>query len=199
MLSKEQIAQLNEPLDTGRVAHRDQSGKQLSYIEGYDAIDTANQIFGYGEWGYDIISLDISKESSKVFYTAIIRLSVTGCHSVTDVGIGITPTEKPEGHEMAIKGAVTDALKRALRTFGNQFGNSLYDKDSPVTNTQPARPAARPAPAQPTQIGLAEKISCNQCGKMAVLKSGVSKKTDKPYTGWVCPDNHWQWPEKAGA
>ena len=31
-----------------------------------------------------------------------------------------------EAHEQAKKGAVTDALKRALRAFGNQFGNELY-------------------------------------------------------------------------
>jgi hypothetical protein len=36
-----------------------------------------------------------------------------------------------DAHEMAEKGAVTDALKRALRTFGNQFGNGLYG-DGPV-------------------------------------------------------------------
>ena len=31
-----------------------------------------------------------------------------------------------ESHEQAEKGAVTDAVKRALRTFGEQFGNGLY-------------------------------------------------------------------------
>jgi len=31
-----------------------------------------------------------------------------------------------EAHEQAEKSAVTDAMKRALRMFGNQFGNSLY-------------------------------------------------------------------------
>lgn len=42
-----------------------------------------------------------------------------------------------EAHEQAEKGAVTDALKRALRTFGNQFGNSLYGADrTPVSHTQ---------------------------------------------------------------
>ena len=32
-------------------------------------------------------------------------------------------------HESAIKEAETDAMKRALMTFGNQFGLALYDKD----------------------------------------------------------------------
>ena len=31
-----------------------------------------------------------------------------------------------EGHETAFKGSVTDALKRALRSYGEQFGNALY-------------------------------------------------------------------------
>jgi len=31
---------------------------------------------------------------------------------------------------MAIAGAITDGLKRALRQFGDQFGNALYDKES---------------------------------------------------------------------
>ena len=31
-----------------------------------------------------------------------------------------------DAHENARKGAVTDALKSALRGYGEQFGNSLY-------------------------------------------------------------------------
>ena len=31
-----------------------------------------------------------------------------------------------EAHESALKGAETDATKRALATFGNQFGLALY-------------------------------------------------------------------------
>ena len=33
-----------------------------------------------------------------------------------------------DAHEGGAKEAVTDAIKRAMRSFGNQFGNSLYDK-----------------------------------------------------------------------
>ncbi len=32
--------------------------------------------------------------------------------------------------------AVTDALKRAMRSFGNQFGNSLYDKSKQHQSAQ---------------------------------------------------------------
>src|SRR4051812_31969840 len=34
-----------------------------------------------------------------------------------------------QAHESAIKEAETDAMKRALMTFGNPFGLALYDKD----------------------------------------------------------------------
>ncbi len=58
-----------------------------------------------------------------------------------------------EAHEHAEKGAVTDALKRALRTFGNQFGNSLYGDghvDIPETynGTQSPQRATTTASAQ---------------------------------------------------
>ena len=46
----------------------------------------------------------------------------------TDVGCAFVRRETPEEHETACKGAVTDATKRALRQFGDQFGNRLYDK-----------------------------------------------------------------------
>ena len=53
-------------------------------------------------------------------------------------------------YDTASKGAVSDALKRALRTFGAQFGNSLYDKGrhgqaQPKPQTQ--RPRKTKAPA----------------------------------------------------
>ena len=34
-----------------------------------------------------------------------------------------------QAHESAIEEAETDAMKRALMTFGNTFGLALYDKD----------------------------------------------------------------------
>jgi recombination DNA repair RAD52 pathway protein len=47
------------------------------------------------------------------------------------VGVG---NGKPENEgdviESAVKEAETDALKRALRTFGNTFGLALYEKDA---------------------------------------------------------------------
>ncbi len=56
-----------------------------------------------------------------------------------------------ESHEMAEKGAVTDALKRALRTFGDQFGNGLYgDGRVELPDADVARPQGNSGSAQNT-------------------------------------------------
>jgi hypothetical protein len=48
-----------------------------------------------------------------------------------------------DAHERAIKAAETDATKRALATFGNRFGLSLYDKDQ--NGVTPRKPDPQPA------------------------------------------------------
>jgi len=137
----EQIAQLNQPLDPKRVKHRQGGGgMQLSYLKGHDAIDTANRIFGYGNWGYDLLGVELQNvmgEDGGViggYYAARVKLTVAGCVPVTEEGVcpvqeGRNPRARIDAHDMARKGAITDALKRALRCFGDQFGNSLYDNE----------------------------------------------------------------------
>ena len=162
----EQLAQMQAPLDGARVEHRRQAGQQLSYIEAWDAMATANRIWGFDGWNY---TLDRLEQQGDV-WLAIVTVRVhAGDRVVTrqDVGIGIpvkprdAASASPEANETAIKGAVSDALKRALRSFGNQWGLSLYDKDAPepVTQAQPqpaARPAAQQQPAQPARAASAD-------------------------------------------
>ena len=50
--------------------------------------------------------------------------------------------DNADGHETAIKGAVTDGMKRALRSFGVQFGNGFYG-DQPAEAPKAQRTAAR--------------------------------------------------------
>ncbi len=139
--SPEQVAQLEQALDPKRVKHRaGGGGTQLAYLKGHDVIDTANKIFGYGNWGYDLLGVELNTipgDSGEVvgsYYAARVRLSVAGCMPITEEGVcavqeGRNPRAKIDSHDMARKGAITDALKRALRCYGDQFGNSLYDTD----------------------------------------------------------------------
>lgn len=143
---------LKADLDPARVKTRSQSGTSLSYLEGYDVIDTLNRIFGFGGWDMFVRDIAFQAEAGpNGGYRATVEICTMGdktgasvCRA--DVGFGIVQgkdTARPEAYEMAVKTAVTDAMKRAARTFGAQFGNSLYDKDSPLHqgNQGPARSA----------------------------------------------------------
>ena len=59
-------------------------------------------------------------------YAATVRVTVPGSQPRVDVGFQAVADDTVEGHETAYKGSVTDALKRALRSYGSQFGNGLY-------------------------------------------------------------------------
>ena len=139
---------LEQPLDPSLVSRRDGRGnRQYDYIEGHTVIDQANAIFGYGGWGYELcgdVSLrriekvDVRTGEVKVnyAYSAPVRVSVVGAPPRTDIGFHVVTEDTPEGHETAAKGAVTDGLKRALRSFGDRFGNGLYG-DQPTANGRP--------------------------------------------------------------
>ena len=145
MFNKNQLASLSQELDSSRVKTREiktreQGNISLSYIEGFDVIDTANTIFGYGNWDYAISKLEfISSEMNQnqnhvICYKAIVQVLIHSDDHSKDIsrqdvgfGTGVSKT-LADSHENAGKEAVTDALKRAMRSFGNQFGNSLYDK-----------------------------------------------------------------------
>ena len=136
------IEKLGQPLDPGLVSQRrGRANRTYSYVEGRTAIDQANRIFGHGGWGYDLageVTLreieGTDQQTGEVkrarAYCATVRVSVGGAPSRTDVGFHAVAEETAEGHDTAYKGAVTDALKRALRSFGDQFGNSLYGDGS---------------------------------------------------------------------
>ena len=129
---------LAQPLDASLVSQRKGRGnRSFSYVEGRTVIDQANRIFGHGGWGHEVVGdvtlrdLDqVNTQTGEVkrirAYSATVKVTVPGAPPRTDVGFQPVSDETAEGHETAFKGAVTDGLKRALRTFGPQFGNALY-------------------------------------------------------------------------
>ncbi len=147
-LNPKQIQDLKEPLDKSRVKSRQKGSKTLSYLEAHDVIRRANEIFGVGSWGYEVVPDSLvclaaepvvrecdSKSGYRVGYRAIVQVSIDGHTAFSDVGYGdaveytgsaITP------HELAAKEAVSDGVKRALKNYGDQFGLCLYAKDDSV-------------------------------------------------------------------
>jgi DNA repair and recombination protein RAD52 len=65
-------------------------------------------------------------------------------------GIGIA-RDYASAHESGGKEATTDALKRALRTFGSQFGNALYDKSQKNVDHANQQQKSSPAATQASQ------------------------------------------------
>lgn len=156
----EQIQELQQPLSQQVVKTRSQSGRNLSYIEGWWAIREANRIFGFGCWDQEIIDLKCVSERERtigsakkpgwgVSYVASIRVTVNGVkREGVGAGHGID-VDLGQAHESAVKEAATDAMKRAFMTFGNQFGLALYDKDQREVEDRP--PSAE-------QVSEAEKV-----------------------------------------
>jgi len=146
-LTDEQKALLEQSLDPKLGAFRKADrGRDVSYLEGYQVIAQANRIFGFDGWSYNVDRVDLTymNDGKGLLYSALITVNVdgcgsrqdTGCHpirnSIDQSGIEKDNVNNPEQHDLARKSAVTDALKRAFRSFGDQFGNSLYDKDSDI-------------------------------------------------------------------
>ena len=148
---------LGQPLDPELVSQRKgRGGKFFDYLEGHAVIDQANRIFGYGGWGYDLVgdvtlrrieTVDAQTGEVKVDqgYSAPVRVTVAGALPRTDLGVHPVAEDNFDGHDTAMKGAVTDGLKRAFRSFGVQFGNGFYG-DQPQAGNQP-QPQRVPAPA----------------------------------------------------
>jgi DNA repair and recombination protein RAD52 len=149
-----QIDALKAPLHTAHVKQREQGGKTLSYVEAWWAIAEANRIFGFDAWTRETVLLqetnrDIVELQGKsgpykqwrVGYLAKVRITVDGIvREGTGFGSGMSkPEALGEAIESAAKEAESDAMKRALMTFGNPFGLALYDKtQAQVTSAKPA-------------------------------------------------------------
>ena len=133
-----QIRQLRAKLDSKHVKSRSSNGTRLSYVEGWHVIAEANRIFGFDGWDRRTIGTTCIWTESKVghhyvAYTAKVRVRVrAGDVVIIREGSGTgeaTAVTSGQAHELALKGAETDATKRALSTFGNPFGLALYDRE----------------------------------------------------------------------
>ncbi len=139
--TEKQVAALSAKLSPDVVKARKQGGASVSYIEGWHAIAEANRIFGFDAWARETVDIrlvsererkigaDKARDGWSVSYVVKVRITVDGVmREGVGAGHGID-ADLGQAHESAIKEAETDAMKRALMTFGNPFGLALYDKD----------------------------------------------------------------------
>ena len=140
-------------LSAKHVKTREKGGITLSYIEGWHAISEANKIFGFDGWDRETVMMDCVWENrkdrrSECSYIARGRVSIRAgdtviCREGSGSGNGVSTTPG-EAHEKALKEAETDAMKRALSTFGNPFGLALYDKKQRSVRQTRSRQTGKP-------------------------------------------------------
>jgi len=163
MFSENQLKALSYNLDDSRVKTIDKAGMSFKYLETYDVINVANTIFNY-MWDYTITRLEeVARETNQngnhvITFSAIVKVRIYDAQrnfiEREDTGVG-TGTARTVGDAIdnASKSAVSDSLKRSLRSFGGQFGNDLYSK-TPTTNysqQQPQQIAQQQYSQQPPQ------------------------------------------------
>lgn len=148
---------LDEKIPRDVVSLRDGGGgRKLSYLEGWYVIDRLNKIFGPLGWSKEIIDVrqvvNTTKNGEFPAYLVKVRLLVhpEGSVKASKEGYGYGADKSGlNAHELAIKEAVTDALKVAAKDLGMSMGLALYDKSQenvsdesstdrvPISNTKP--------------------------------------------------------------
>ena len=158
-----QIRKLKAKLRPQHVKTREADGICLSYLEGWHVLAEANRIFGFDGWDRETMTSTCvwTKQLGARFaaaYVTRVRITVRagearivreGC------GAGESNASSPgQAHEFAAKAAETDATKRALSTFGNSFGLSLYAGGSDLAGRRRANDAATAS-----AVGVVEEAS----------------------------------------
>lgn len=124
-------------------------GGKVHYLAAEKVINLANEVFGFNGWSSAIQNVQIdfvdeNPENGKITLglSTIVRVTLRDGTFHEDIGYGHIENckGKAAAFEKAKKEAATDAMKRALRNFGNVLGNCLYDKDylSKVTKVKVA-------------------------------------------------------------
>ncbi|MFB7222377.1 Rad52/Rad22 family DNA repair protein [Streptomyces sp. NPDC056227] len=142
----------------------------MSHLEAWDVRRQLIRIFGFGGFDIETVSLDLVAEHEKkqgeksrwtVVYRAQVRLILkdsTGTPiAYFDDGAAGDSVNQPslgDAHDMAMKTAFSQALKRCAVNLGDQFGLSLYNDGSqePVVGFSAAHPPQEWKPkAQPPE------------------------------------------------
>lgn len=165
----EQVRELEAPLVK---SHVKKNPRGYDYVEAWHAIAEANRIFGHDGWTRETVLLQETNrdlvelrgergpyQQWRVGYLAKVRITAGGVvREGTGFGSGMAkPEALGDAIESATKEAESDAMKRALMTFGNPFGLALYDKDK--ANVADAPPPPPPAPPEESGVYIACKAA----------------------------------------
>jgi DNA repair and recombination protein RAD52 len=200
MFTDEQLEALSAPLAAERVKHRPGANNQkLSFLEGWDVIETANRILGPGCWSRETLSMEpihepklVSEpdapERNKVVaaYMARVRITVysqDGTRSIVREAYGAARNfarTVGEACEMSAKSAETDATKRALATLGHPLGLALYDSQHRHVQALPQRNGDHQALDEGFDAPQPQRLTTSQRALAASRRNGRGDPTDLP-------------------
>ncbi len=138
-LSREQIEQLVKAINPLRVS---KDGKGFSHVQAYEIRAHLTRIFGFGRWSEEQVNVSLAfedrdKDRWTVCYLMTKRLTVCAPSGLRlavyeNTATGDAPNQKAraDAHDMAVKTADSQALKRCAISLGDQFGLSLYNAGS---------------------------------------------------------------------
>jgi len=182
-LSEKQLDQLFKPINPKRIKKNPQG---YSHLEEWDVEAHLTRIFGFLGWDKEVTyGLIFEDEPTPkrwtVAYHAHCRLTVRDADG-TDravkedaaTGTGTNQPSRAAAHDLAIKDAVSSAVKRAAKALGNQFGLSLYDDGSQrsVVGTSLAYPVQEEEPP----VTLPEDVG----PKVAEIRDELLGERDTP-------------------
>ncbi|RKP01588.1 hypothetical protein CXG81DRAFT_11794, partial [Caulochytrium protostelioides] len=107
----------------------------VHYLEGWQAIQLANEVFGATGWSCQILDARFDYREQRegrvnAGFSVHLRITLRDGTFREDFGYGQIENARSQGAAYAKirKEATTDAMKRALRQFGQVLGNCIYDK-----------------------------------------------------------------------
>jgi len=102
-------------------------GMKLDYVTGRYVKQRLNEIFGWDGWSYEVIRVELFPEECTAFAHVRLRVRAPEIGHINKDGLAYGHGRKgAEGFDFAIAEAVTDALKRAAVSLGQNMGLSLY-------------------------------------------------------------------------
>lgn len=152
-LTDQQASFLLQPISSNRVRNL----RGMSHLEAWDVRRQLIRIFGFEGFTVETLALDLAHERSEVrrkrkkdgteygdpytawtiVYRAQVRLTVktTGGQTIAmfedaAAGDAVNQPSVGDAHDLAMKTALSQALKRCAVNLGDQFGLSLYNDGS---------------------------------------------------------------------
>ncbi|MFB9558619.1 Rad52/Rad22 family DNA repair protein [Streptomyces roseoviridis] len=174
-LTTAQVDFLLRGIDPRRVG---QDGKGFAHVEAWDIRRHLIRVFGFGGFDTDLLEMTLVSQQeipngNRSRWTVVYRVAVKLTVKVDGVelghwhgvatGDGTNLPSLADAHDLALKTADSQALKRAATNMGDQFGLSLYNGGSPApvvsnalpymepqgTPTLPEDPPVQPEPGSP--------------------------------------------------